>query len=1680
MGRHIAVCARAARFLWAPALFVCLLAVPSASRALNCTPASATITYAADDYLYFYLNGNLVLNGATFDPGAPPATVTIPIGDFSTPGSPNYIAFEDLNATPNQVSCTWLMTVSCADGSTSYFSPGDFSIAMYNDVAGTNPPPLYGGMSWYQSGWADTGNLFSGTPAWVTTSVWYAPLYDPGTGLSAPILSTNINATQSSNSEAIYYIGSSALSTPGPTPAATATFSPTITPTFTITPALSGPILCGGNLVTSWGSNGSGAGQFRSSQGIAVDASGNVYVTDSQNGDVQKFSNSGAFVLQWGTAAGPGQLNQPWAIAVDASGNVYVSDAGDRIMVYTSTGTFQYSFGSPGTGNGQFSEPEGIAVDNLGNIFVTDFILFGGTVERVQKFTTSGTYLTQWGSWGTGPGQFVEPKFVTVDPAGDVYVAESQGTRVQKFTNGGTFLLQWGSSGTGNGQFNDIVGLGSDPAGNIYVGNSGPGDIQEFTGTGVFDGIFPSYYGYTLAFDPLSGCIFSDQTLVYQVYKYGCGASGSPTYSPTQSATPTLSLTATLTSLVTATASPTTGPSATPTPTSLPSAPTVTLVQPNSGPLSGGNTVTLTGTNFTGVTAVTFGGVAGTSVVLLSATSLQVNAPAGSAGTVNVVVDNASGSSPVTAQNQYTYQAPPTISSVAPASGPNSGSTTVVITGTNFSNMLSVAFDGLAAAYVVNSPTQITVNLAPNHTGYGAKPVDVVVTNTGGSATLTGGYTYTPTLSSVSPNSGPVTGGNSVTLTGNGFLSATSVLINGVSAPFTVISDTQITVTNVPAVTTGSQVVGVSVVTAGGTASLANSYSYLPVVASVSPNSYSVLGGIATVITGNGFLNASAVTFGGNPATFVVVSDTEITVASVPPLGTGAKPVAVSVTGPGGTGSLANGFTYWPLFASINPDSGPVSGGNQVTLTGAGFSTTTSVLFGSNAAAYTIVSDTEIIVAHVPLNPGGAQSVTVTVDTPGGAAALDDGYTYQALPTLSSVSPTAGPAGGGNSVLITGTNFDTASAVLFGSNAALSFTVLSNTEISAVVPVGTGTVSVSVTNPIGTATLAAAYQYVSGGPTGGLTIDGGAAYTSSTAATLGLTCTAATPISTLQVRFSNDNVTWTAWEPYPLGNSAAWTLTPGRGTKTVYAQFMDGAGLVSAVVSASIDFENAPTISGILPAAGPVTGGNSVTISGTAFTTATSVQFGGVNAVSFQVVSDTEITAVAPAGTGIVDVTVANPIATATLAGEYQYADAPPTGNLAVLSLTGSATYTSITAVSLQLTCTAGTSLATVQARYSNDNITWTTWMPYPTATNTQAWTLNAGSGLKTVYVQYMDVAMLTSPVYSATITLAAPASLAATSASWPASLLVGQNLTVTLSVSNVGGVAAQIASAPVLTPSLAGSLSLQSGPAPSPPLAIAAGGEQTFTWVYKAAAKAVDSFAANISGTDVYLSALSAGSNPPGVTLLSGAVLAAQASCAPLSVTSGQSYQYQLLVTNTGDDEAVAVAAAMVLSDPNKAQILSGPVPPGPVSLSPTASMTFTWQLTAERSGSVQLKGTATGLDYLGGATLTAQASATQGIGFEGTTDSMILYPNPVGGDTLNVGLALTADATEVDVNVYNVAGQRLYKGSWADVAASEGGVVINGVLQWAPGVYLVKATAKLTDGTAQSFPVLKVMVKR
>ncbi|MFF3754696.1 IPT/TIG domain-containing protein [Streptomyces sp. NPDC002018] len=317
-----------------------------------------------------------------------------------------------------------------------------------------------------------------------------------------------------------------------------------------------------------------------------------------------------------------------------------------------------------------------------------------------------------------------------------------------------------------------------------------------------------------------------------------------------------------------------------------------------------------------------------------------------------------------------------------------------------------------------------------------------------------------PVLSSVVPNSGPSAGGSTVILNGSGFTGATAV--NFGTAPaltYAVNSSVKITATT-PA---GTGTVPVTVRLPGFTSNPVN-YTYVsaPTLTGISPSQGPAAGGTVVVLTGTGLSAATAVTFGGTPATsFTVNSATQIT--AIAPAGAGAVPVTVTTPG-GTTGAVVYLYQGAPALISASPNQGPAAGGTVVTITGTGLTGTSAVTFGATpATSFTVNSATQI----TAVAPAGTGTVALTVTGPGGISNSVN-YTYVTGPVLTALTPNTGPTSAGGAVTLTGSGLTTTTSVLFGA-APASFTVLSDTSVAAIAPAGpAGSTAVSVVTLGGT------------------------------------------------------------------------------------------------------------------------------------------------------------------------------------------------------------------------------------------------------------------------------------------------------------------------------------------------------------------------------------------------------------------------------------------------------------------------------------------------------------------------------------------------------------------------------------------------------------------------------------
>lgn len=239
----------------------------------------------------------------------------------------------------------------------------------------------------------------------------------------------------------------------------------------------------GGYYVTSFGSSGSGDGQFSSPKGIALDSSGNAFVVDTGNSRVQKFNSSGTYQSKFGSAgSGDGQFSSPSYIHIDASDNIYVTDTGNsRVQVFNSAGTFLRKFGTSGSSNGNLSTPYGVSKNPVtGHVYVVNSA--NNRMEVFYEFNaTTAKYVSRWGESGSSSTarQFSSPQGVATDAAGHMWVSDTGNNRLARISSRGRLNTYYGSSGSGDGQFSSPKGM--DIYGNeLYVVDSGNNRIHKF------------------------------------------------------------------------------------------------------------------------------------------------------------------------------------------------------------------------------------------------------------------------------------------------------------------------------------------------------------------------------------------------------------------------------------------------------------------------------------------------------------------------------------------------------------------------------------------------------------------------------------------------------------------------------------------------------------------------------------------------------------------------------------------------------------------------------------------------------------------------------------------------------------------------------------------------------------------------------------------------------------------------------------------------------------------------------------------------------------------------------------------------------------------------------------------------------------------------------------------------
>jgi DNA-binding beta-propeller fold protein YncE len=274
----------------------------------------------------------------------------------------------------------------------------------------------------------------------------------------------------------------------------------------------------GGTLLRSIGASGRAPGQFNTPLGVAADAGGTRAVVDSVNGRIQLVAPDGSIAATWGSPApGPTILPRPVAVAFDAAGNAFVLDQRRaRIVVFSrATGLPVRTIGAQGSGPGRLLDPSALAIDGSGGIYVADTgnrriarfapdgsylgaspdagpvrgiavtpdgsrLYASGDDNRISVMDGAGVEVAWFGGTGSTLGKLNTPAQITLDAAGNLWVADRGNHRVQQFGPDGQRLGTFGERGTGAGQFLRPTGVAVDCHGVLTVTDTDNNRIQQF------------------------------------------------------------------------------------------------------------------------------------------------------------------------------------------------------------------------------------------------------------------------------------------------------------------------------------------------------------------------------------------------------------------------------------------------------------------------------------------------------------------------------------------------------------------------------------------------------------------------------------------------------------------------------------------------------------------------------------------------------------------------------------------------------------------------------------------------------------------------------------------------------------------------------------------------------------------------------------------------------------------------------------------------------------------------------------------------------------------------------------------------------------------------------------------------------------------------------------------------
>ncbi|MDP6943979.1 MAG: IPT/TIG domain-containing protein, partial [Myxococcota bacterium] len=462
----------------------------------------------------------------------------------------------------------------------------------------------------------------------------------------------------------------------------------------------------------------------------------------------------------------------------------------------------------------------------------------------------------------------------------------------------------------------------------------------------------------------------------------------------------------------------------------------IASVAPTSGDASGGFLMMVMGTGLDQVAAVTLGGEPGVGLTAPSSNTLVFTAPPHAAGSVDLVLTAVDGSEAI-AEGVFEYledapepDAAPVLGSLSPASGPAAGGTPVLLVGDGFHMDATVTFGEADASDITWLGAGVLRVVTPASS---AGAVSVTVTNPDGQhVTKSAAFTFVEEVTtslmvaSITPSSGPTTGGGLVTVAGEGFAAGLQLWFGPEPATNVTVTDETTAIATAPPGGVGT-VDLVAVAADGAWYALEGGYSYFtpdsipaqpPIISGILPASGWMDGGQTVLVTGVGLGDDTLVHFGSLAAEVVSAQGGSLLEVVTPAHAPGV--VDVTVTSLEGLSTvLETGFVYFeapPFIATLSPATGLTAGDNEVVIHGKNFADGATVRVGPVTVPGAMVTSSTGITLTMP--PHAEGEVDITVTNPSGLAdTLTGGYIYttpepETAPIVQSVVPADGPTSG--------------------------------------------------------------------------------------------------------------------------------------------------------------------------------------------------------------------------------------------------------------------------------------------------------------------------------------------------------------------------------------------------------------------------------------------------------------------------------------------------------------------------------------------------------------------------------------------------------------------------------------------------------------------------------------------